>query len=101
LLHLWNCTLCLRDALPIWPRTRHGLEVRAALLDRGLQPRRIVGVVGGPALARRAVGRGYGGAGHFEVLGAFEVARRHAERARGRSEEHTSELQSRENLVCR
>src|SRR5690606_40780419 len=30
-----------------------------------------------------------------------ETGRRRRPRARGRSEEHTSELQSRENLVCR
>src|SRR5690606_39800233 len=36
------------------------------------------------------------GSGHYRVIQPFEALK-----AAGRSEEHTSELQSRENLVCR
>src|SRR5690606_41310546 len=48
-----------------------------------------------PAALRRPAGSGLG-AGFLRP-----VARRPAGGGRGRSEEHTSELQSRENLVCR
>src|SRR5690606_39428461 len=36
-----------------------------------------------------------------DVLGENHARRRQGERVEDRSEEHTSELQSRENLVCR
>src|SRR3712207_7548403 len=69
-------TLSLHDALPI---------------------SRSSGQVGG--------GAGPGGAGAAVREVAVEIGRGHPERltveARGRSEEHTSELQSRQYLVCR
>src|SRR5690606_42095454 len=82
-------TLSLHDALPISRAIR-------LLEDR----HQVVGV---------------GGAGRFDrlleqvdrVVGGRGVGRQHAEallellHERNRSEEHTSELQSRENLVCR
>src|SRR5207302_10258761 len=39
--------------------------------------------------------------GYTDIDGRGVASLRHDERARERSEEHTSELQSRENLVCR
>src|SRR5690606_41274882 len=61
------------------------------------------------ALPRHLVGRPVGDrAGHRGGLFALQSARpaepprlRHLSEAEARSEEHTSELQSRENLVCR
>src|SRR5690606_41402549 len=68
-------TLSLHDALPIYPhRVRAG---RAPVPHRATRP------------GRR---RGVEGAGHGVAPGLPR---------RVRSEEHTSELQSRENLVCR
>src|SRR5947209_15687305 len=67
-------TLSLHDALPI--------SVGARLLDRGRRQ------------GRRAAGRG------LPAQAARPAAGRRAGRA-ARSEEHTSELQSRQYLVCR
>src|SRR5690606_41616733 len=39
--------------------------------------------------------------GAYEVLQGFERVKESRDAMRARSEEHTSELQSRENLVCR
>src|SRR5690606_41415565 len=79
-------TLSLHDALPISRRVRRSL-LRATA--RGGARARGVG--------RLAVEQ-CRGAGHRQC-----AAYRHpqARGTRGRSEEHTSELQSRENLVCR
>src|SRR5690606_41838608 len=91
-------TFPLHDALPIWP---------PALRSR---PRR--------GAARRAGGHGAAGAAPPRARVPGAVPRREGEAGRrprraggrrrgrdrlrlGRSEEHTSELQSRENLVCR
>src|SRR5690606_39657213 len=78
-------TLSLHDALPI-SRVRHEVRQRG---DHGVAD----GALGGRGLAR----------GH--LLGHERLVEREAEvledRALARSEEHTSELQSRENLVCR
>src|SRR5690606_41276253 len=84
-------TLSLHDALPIFGavggqhRQPVGVVERAHQVVRGGLGRRI----------RRVgrVGRGLG-----EVAGLAEGA---VDLVGGRSEEHTSELQSRENLVCR
>src|SRR5690606_41855783 len=51
-----------------------------------------------PISGRRRAGRG--GAGDRRGLHAALCRRRHRQQS-ARSEEHTSELQSRENLVCR
>src|SRR5690606_41878422 len=86
--------LSLHDALPIWRGLRRGVRARPAqsLADRIRQP------------DRRAVDRRRGP----ERMGGDQLrAARHERRAQlrlallRRSEEHTSELQSRENLVCR
>src|SRR5690606_41306093 len=77
-------TLSLRDALPIYRAGVHHLLHR----DDGRLPR------------RRAGGRPPG-AGRGEVGGARRGPARPPPAAPVRSEEHTSELQSRENLVCR
>src|SRR5690606_42021239 len=71
-------TLSLHDALPI-------LRPRSAVGDRG-HPRR------SPTGARAAAVQGPGRRGRGDEGGGHRVRR---------SEEHTSELQSRENLVCR
>src|SRR5690606_41871103 len=79
-------TLSLHDALPICPSS----EQSSAL---------------GCFIAGLFVGLGRSGAGRASILWLFNLFRRSAESAahhvEGRSEEHTSELQSRENLVCR
>src|SRR5690606_40846719 len=84
--------LSLHDALPICPRGGHG----------GDQPR--LGL-GGPVLRRafqpvREPGPPQRQRGAEAALPAGTDQRRRGGGA-GRSEEHTSELQPRENLVCR
>src|SRR5690606_41717388 len=69
-------TLSLHDALPIFP-ARGGRAYLRPARRQGLRP---------PRRPRRLAHRG---------------AHRLQRRPPGRSEEHTSELQSRENLVCR
>src|SRR5207302_10314092 len=89
-----TCTLSLHDALPIF-----GDGVRVAVdgeLDPGVAGR--ADVVGGQIEPlRRGVDleRGAGARAGPEQLAEVDLDRR------ARSEEHTSELQSRENLVCR
>src|SRR5690606_42000874 len=84
-------TLSLHDALPIYARSLPPRSPRAARIDvadRRTRPRR------SPAAARD----------DCAPSGRVRTARPSApapSRARARSEEHTSELQSRENLVCR
>src|SRR3712207_7541654 len=80
-------TLSLHDALPIYAPTTPD------------QPR------GGRAGGRPACARGDGG-GQDAAPGAHPVARVRGQQEQepgrgGRSEEHTSELQSRQYLVCR
>src|SRR5690606_11524293 len=80
------------------PGVRHGLRAGAAVHveQRCVPARRIeVGRLDHPAVQRNAV-RGL----ELEELGGLEAELTDALRD-GRSEEHTSELQSRENLVCR
>src|SRR5690606_39292095 len=83
-------TLSLHDALPIFRRAHHRVDVRPLV------------VVGVPRVLRHLE----------ELVGELEHVVRVAALGRGvlpvpggdaggRSEEHTSELQSRENLVCR
>src|SRR5690606_41762959 len=83
--------LALHDALPIYPQVRRGQRRRAAAAPR-------CGVRRAHALQEADRARD---AGRRDDLGGA----RHEARARAlghlRSEEHTSELQSRENLVCR
>src|SRR5690606_41858441 len=87
-------TLSLHDALPIFFTT--GFTTGQASAE-GLPPTgRIAapGVVLGPSWEGFYVGAGIGaGTLSYDVSGEAEKSRR--------SEEHTSELQSRENLVCR
>src|SRR5690606_40296887 len=79
-----TCTLSLHDALPIWrlPRRRPDRARAGGPPDRG-PPRRQ------PAAAARGARRRRLRAWQWRETGS------------SRSEEHTSELQSRENLVCR
>src|SRR5690606_40270228 len=78
-------TLSLHDALPIYPGAHH--NGRRDGEDRDQLPgRQAVEERHGPSTLPRRV---LDGRGHP------------AQSDRGRSEEHTSELQSRENLVCR
>src|SRR5437870_9632244 len=88
-------TLSLHDALPIC-RARVGVKAhQRAARTRVRQERfRVAGIFGhdGGDLPQR--GRRAGG----EVV---EVAERGRDDVQGRSEEHTSELQSRGHLVCR
>src|SRR5690606_41892560 len=73
-------TLSLHDALPIYDEVHVRVELRRA-----------PDVGAAPVLLRKTREQ--------QPLVDADVA--HAELARLRSEEHTSELQSRENLVCR
>src|SRR5690606_41693472 len=91
----YTSTLSLHDALPIYPRVirpaaalrRHPDDVLGRILDvTGLA----VHAVGEVDLQPRVL-----------ALADELVYRRRAIARLGRSEEHTSELQSRENLVCR
>src|SRR5690606_41729107 len=79
--------LSLHDALPIFaPRAGAWIET-----PRG-------GVVGMARMSPLAQGRG------SKLLQRLDREKRHSSplaQGRGRSEEHTSELQSREKLVCR
>src|SRR5690606_40804670 len=83
-------TLSLHDALPIYRRPGH---LRAGRRNRGCR-------AGGfrrslrPAVVRRSSGLSDAG-DHDRAVRQANVP------ADPRSEEHTSELQSRENLVCR
>src|SRR5436309_16103656 len=70
-------TLCLHDALPIWAATRRRSQ-RSDLRRRHARAHRIAKQLAGPCAL-----------GHRDA------------ESPSRSEEHTSELQSRENLVCR
>src|SRR5207249_11961968 len=84
-------TLSLHDALPIYgPDTdRRDAELRCA--------GRIRGCVGVEVRPERAVGANE----DADRPGVPDVDRPEGERGRRRSEEHTSELQSRFDLVCR
>src|SRR5207247_11120543 len=94
-------TLSLHDALPIFGDLRRLAGVDVATVERGLRGRILHGFVHDEprfeelngelevAVARR---------NEFELLGVVD---RGAAEAAARSEEHTSELQSRVDLVCR
>src|SRR5690606_41271020 len=87
-------TLSLHDALPISvpaPPARHQAHVQL-LLDRAHGPHDL------RVRPRRSARHLRGAAAHD---GAFAHEERDLHHRRARSEEHTSELQSRENLVCR
>src|SRR5690606_40547310 len=76
-------TLSLHDALPIWSRSRGHDEPEAQHRTERTQS-------GHPARPRRV-----------DAAACRRDAAASTRRGRARSEEHTSELQSRENLVCR
>src|SRR3712207_7284769 len=79
-------TLSLHDALPIYPGQRGTHRAGDAVRVHGAgEGRRLDGAAGDPAQRRRGEAQG-------------RADRRHR---RHRSEEHTSELQSRQYLVCR
>src|SRR5207253_4243935 len=83
--------LSLHDALPIWfIRGRAPLDRRLVPLDRGEEVEAVVRRLGRPG--RRLEGPGVA-LGDRPGLGERQGG--------GRSEEHTSELQSRGHLVCR
>src|SRR5690606_41330116 len=86
-------TLSLHDALPISPRQRHRLDLKS-LTTTELGPDT-------PPTTRPLTPAALGTVLSLEQAGRPTArVRRQAERSI-RSEEHTSELQSRENLVCR
>src|SRR5206468_4407769 len=94
-------TLSLHDALPIFRRRlapKAARRVRRVLQRpvRGLLEPRLLGLDRLSVLG--AGGPGGGAGGHLQGAG---VRRREGVRNLGRSEEHTSELQSRSELVCR
>src|SRR5690606_41867122 len=95
------CTLSLHDALPI-----SAARLRKMFYLDATCP--LVSKVHVEAERHHATGRAIlliGHAGHPEVIGTMgqlpDGAVRLIETAADRSEEHTSELQSHENLVCR
>src|SRR2546430_17506123 len=73
-------TLSLHDALPIFHRRRHHVEA---------------------AYRRPALGRGRSQPGALHQQPQRPLRRSRRRRGQQRSEEHTSELQSQSNLVCR
>src|SRR5207302_11445325 len=94
-----NHPLSLHDALPIWRRAEAEPDLRQ-------QPRRLRGGCGFEQVrGREAVRRLRGQEPQLarETLSSPTIVTRGRRiRSRhGRSEEHTSELQSREKLVCR
>src|SRR2546427_9069820 len=72
---------------------RSGFLCRAAL--DGLLQRRAAG--SGLALLQRVLGRGH----DLDAIGRVAIGQDQGARSESRSEEHTSELQSQSNLVCR
>src|SRR5690606_39817779 len=89
-LFFYHCSAALRD-LPSFP-TRRSSDLKADAPGGGARGRRARATH--TSARRRAAHRGPG------EHRRRERPRPSADRA-GRSEEHTSELQSRENLVCR
>src|SRR5690606_39569845 len=92
-------TLSLHDALPIScyffaRELQKQVDVPMGLVEAAWGGSRIQAWTSGPAL--RALG-GY--EAELDVLARYAAAP--VEAVGARSEEHTSELQSRENLVCR
>src|SRR5690606_41058054 len=89
--------LSLHDALPIYPPPRRPAARRSELRAAGRAP--------GPARGggRAGLGAERAGArvGRAAPPGGGPRPRGRAHPCQRRSEEHTSELQSRENLVCR
>src|SRR5690606_41839343 len=92
--------LSLHDALPIYDRLR-----RALLLLRGRTSERAGGHAGDDGAATAAYQAAAQAGSAMGLVALARVARRAGDEAAAaaavRSEEHTSELQSRENLVCR
>src|SRR5690606_41517382 len=87
------CLLSLHDALPI-SRSRAAGGCRAAPPRSAAPPGRAAG-------ARRSAAQPAGRARPRPPCGPARGGAASAGPATARSEEHTSELQSRENLVCR
>src|SRR5690606_41920456 len=93
-------SLSLHDALPIFSSKR-ALTVSKSLIQRGVNPNRITTLFYGDSRPLQKV--------HSTIVdGRVEfMIKKNDLRTEGRkveakrSEEHTSELQSRENLVCR
>src|SRR5690606_41779817 len=94
-----TCMLSLHDALPIFEQHQGALCAQVAQVDVGTAGLLVGGQRRGTAECRAAH------CGHVlqdvfdgaEALALDVLAGNHEDR----SEEHTSELQSRENLVCR
>src|SRR5207302_11226380 len=90
-------TLSLHDALPIFVYTDASMTgIRSSRQGSSERPDEY-------ANFERALKKVLS-VSHSEIkvrLDAAKKARQSGKRASGRSEEHTSELQSRENLVCR
>src|SRR5690606_41688141 len=93
--------LSLHDALPIWRLAASRGARTLPVVDALAQETQHRLVVGAGILPVRRVGDAR--QGHFFGIreNRQQFIRQTAEKLRARSEEHTSELQSRENLVCR
>src|SRR5205085_8543237 len=88
-------TLSLHDALPI-------LEARAAFIERNTKTAEFVGQEStGKADFQPAFADGIQHSDFTGKLQRMVERRQHRARNQLRSEEHTSELQSQSNLVCR
>src|SRR5690606_41484410 len=92
-------TLSLHDALPIFGNRTRAVPIEALESTRSrpsLRSRRTLAVPRGFGEDRR-----HGAARGGEIAGGGRTGIGTARGRAARSEEHTSELQSRENLVCR
>src|SRR5690606_42140129 len=94
------CTLSLHDALPIYPGEGVEIVVDQRLAGDGDHPAIGLDLVALLALAERPALE-LSAFTHLQQLGRFAELHPVHRLEVGRSEEHTSELQSRENLVCR
>src|SRR5690606_40932259 len=91
-------TLSLHDALPIYPGRQEACE---PVRSRALEERFAVTPIGLCALNDLSLGNQQVLVEALRQFARFGVAEKDGVAGPDRSEEHTSELQSRENLVCR
>src|SRR5690606_41967011 len=89
-------TLSLHDALPISLRVTHN-NVRKANIIFEKDTYRALHLIGFDAIMPGTILRDFGEMARY----AFNSTKEAEKNLESRSEEHTSELQSRENLVCR
>src|SRR5204863_8128995 len=94
-------TLSLHDALPISLEATVGATFASAGTMRMGEILRWPGVLVEPELSQEALRDAVMGAAREALNQLLEARRREGAALKARSEEHTSELQSRRDLVCR